>query len=63
MDLRASFKNINPLLGGHALIAVKVCGTLFELGKIFHRLKGSLRAKQALELNISRRLIAPVKSY
>src|ERR1035437_7550612 len=48
MDLRASFKNIDPLLGSHAMIAVEVCGALFELGEILHRLQGSLRAEQTL---------------
>src|ERR1035437_4729131 len=50
MDLRASFKNIDPLLGCHALIAVEVCGALFKLGEILHRLEGSLRAEQTLDV-------------
>jgi len=55
MDLRASFKHIDPLLGGHALIAVEVGGALFELGKILDRLEGSLRAKQSLDIHAAQR--------
>src|ERR1035437_3396798 len=55
MDLRASVKNIDALLGGHALIAVEVCAPLFKLGEILHRLEGTLRAEKTLDIHSAKR--------
>ncbi len=48
MNLRASFENIDPLFGCHALITVKVGGPLFEFSEIFNGFQCALRAKEPL---------------
>ena len=50
VDLAPSFEDVHTFYLSLHRVAVKVRGALFEFGEIFHRLHGSLRSEQALDI-------------
>src|SRR6185369_10625317 len=55
MDLASSFENVDAFLRGNHRVAIEVCGALFELREVFHRLEGALRAEQPLHVYAAQR--------
>src|SRR6266496_3964642 len=51
MDLAPPLEDIDPLLGGGDGIAVEIGGALLELREVLDALEGSLRSKEALDVD------------